>query len=119
LSISVLSQHFETGWYKGASHFLTGKQFNLILIDGPDRGLKGTDFVPFSRAGILEYLPAILDNHWIVVFDDAERFGEIMTITAFQSILQECKRPFLRFDIHGVKTQTVFCSPSYSFLQSV
>ena len=102
-------------WYRDVAD-LRARRFGLILVDGPDHGAKGTEFTPYSRSGILEYIPGILDDSWILVFDDAERYGEIMTTRLCEAILSKHKRPFLRFEVHGEKSQTIFCSPSLGFL---
>lgn len=116
--VPVTSRTIRTQWYGGAQD-LAARSFGLILVDGPNHGGKGTDFTPYSRAGILEYLPAILDEPWIVIFDDAERYGEVMTITEFQAMLRRSRRPFLRFELYGEKIQSVFCSPALNFLRSI
>ncbi len=103
-------------WYSGCED-LSDRAFELILVDGPDHGVVGG--VRYSRAGLLRYMPSILAQRWIVIFDDAERHGERMTARSFQEILKAHGVPFARFDVRGEKTQLVFCSPEFSFLRSV
>jgi hypothetical protein len=107
-----------TKWYKDVPE-LRQHKFNFILVDGPDHGGPGTDFVPYSRCGILEHMPAILAPSFVVIFDDAERHGELLTIDALDAILRAAGVPFVRFTRNGIKTQCVFCSKDYQFLRSV
>lgn len=118
LAVPGVAEPIRTQWYSGATDLST-QRFDLILVDGPNHGGHGTDFVPYSRAGLLEYIPSILDDNWVMIFDDADRYGDIMTITAFQAILHEAGRAHFRFELHGEKTQSVFCSASLGFLRSV
>jgi hypothetical protein len=104
----------DTKWYSQVPD-LSEKTFQLVLVDGPSTGAYSERF---SRAGILQYIPAILDDWFIVVFDDAERYGERMTLREFERILKACNRKYVSFSVYGVKTQTVFCSPNLRFLAS-
>ena len=102
-------------WYK----YMPNKRFNFIIVDGPDNYTLGTDHTDFSRSGVLEHIPSILAEQFIVVFDDAERYGEIMTTKLLSKILDAHNIRFIRFAIHGTKTQIIFCSPELSFLRSI
>lgn len=105
-------------WYGRQPEF-AHKKFAYVLVDGPDSGQAGTVHVPFARAGVLQILPEALDDDFVVVFDDAERSGELMTIEAFAKKLVASRKSFVRFSVCGSKTQEVFCSPAYAFLRSV
>lgn len=108
----------KTFWYKDIPE-LHKRKFHYILVDGPDSGKPGTAHTDYSRCGILRHLPSILAESFIIVFDDAERYGETMTINALKDILQASNVPFHYFSTHGIKTQDVFCSPDNSYLQSI
>jgi predicted O-methyltransferase YrrM len=56
-------------------------QFNLLLIDGPRRSRKR------SRWTGLEFLETVLDQDFVVIFDDAERRGELQTIAQALKLL--------------------------------
>jgi hypothetical protein len=107
-----------TTWYKDLPEF-HGKPFDYLLVDGPDHGGLGTDYTPYARSGLLDYVPSILAPAFIVVFDDAERYGESMTINAMAAILRAHSIPFIRFTRQGVKTQVVLCSTEFAFLRSI
>lgn len=99
-----------TEWYSGVEDLMTRK-YELIIVDGPNG-------VPeLSRSGILAHLPAVLSERWILVFDDAERAGEIGTVAAAEKRLQVAGTRYVRFEINGTKRQIVLSSPSLSFLQ--
>ncbi len=105
-------------WYQDLSEVHIHK-LNYILVDGPDPGTYGTAYTQYSHSGILQYMPSILAQSFVVVFDDAERYGEIMTIRALKGVFDACAVPYIQFLIHGIKTQVVFCSPDQFYLQSV
>ena len=107
-----------TRWYQEIPELQTRK-FDFILVDGPDPGTSGTAHTNYARSGILQYLPDALAETFVVIFDDAERYGELMTVAALEAILQACKRRYIRFTIHGMKDQVVLCSPDLAFLRSI
>jgi hypothetical protein len=106
-----------TSWYRDLPE-LHQRKFDYVLVDGPDHGGPGTEHVDYSRSGILQHMPDILAPSFIIVFDDAERYGETMTIQALDAILRACGIRFVRFERHGMKTQVAFCSPDFAFLRS-
>lgn len=110
--------HLTTTWYQDLPELHAAK-FDYVLVDGPDPGTLGTEHTNYSRCGILQYVPEILADSFVVVFDDAERYGEIMTTTAFETVLRACGVRHVRFTIHGIKDQIVFCSPDRAFLRSI
>ena len=59
----------------------SGRKFDLVLVDGP-KGARS-----YSRWGCLEMLESCLGDDFIVVFDDAERRGELDTIGAALELL--------------------------------
>ena len=105
-----------TQWYDEVPE-LRGRRFDYILIDGPDSGAHPAR-TRYARSGILEYMPSILNDSFVVVFDDAERYGETMTVDALRDILKALQIRHVSFSIHGIKTQVVFCSPDHAYLRS-
>jgi hypothetical protein len=99
-----------TKWYSGVEEIRHGG-FNLILVDGPNGDEN------YSRVGIAHYLPEILASSYVIIFDDAERRGEIMTIELVKSVLMAAGYAFCCFDVNGVKRQVVLCSSDLHFLQ--
>jgi hypothetical protein len=111
-------QTLATSWYREIPE-LKERKFEYILVDGPDHGVPGTQHVDYARSGILQYMPGLMASKFVVVFDDAERYGEAMTINAFEAMLKITGVRFIRFARHGIKTQAAFCSPEFAFLRSV
>jgi hypothetical protein len=107
-----------TKWYDWPDD-LRQRRFDYVLVDGPDFGGVGTRYVPYSRSGLLKYVPDMLASSFVVVFDDAERLGESDTTAEFGRALVSKGIAYTRFLVFGVKTQEVFCSRNNSFLQSV
>ena len=111
-------RRLSTSWYRDVPGLLD-RQFDYILVDGPDPGTVGTAHTDYARSGLLQHMPTILGDSFIVVFDDAERYGEVMTINALKRILSSCGVRFVTFGINGIKRQVVLCSPDRAFLRSV
>ena len=109
--------HLATTWYEEVPE-LQERQFDYILVDGPDPATDPAK-TDYARSGILKYIPSILNQSFVVVFDDAERYAESMTVNALTDILAACQIPHVRFSIYGIKTQIVFCSPNHAYLRSV
>ena len=107
-----------TGWYARGKELLDGRRFQLILVDGPTNHKAG-EFVRYSRSGLLPYLPAILADRFAIVLDDTENYGYAMTAHAMRDAISAAGRPVTVFYVHGVKSQTILCSPEWQFLQSV
>lgn len=60
---------------------LQNKRFNLISVDGPGCGPK------YSRRDILKLLPNVLDEQWIIIFDDYNNRGVKRTVNETKRIL--------------------------------
>ena len=105
-------------WYLDAPTLLAGHRFDLILVDGPSHHTMGDVFVPMSRSGVLAYLPQMLTEHFVIIFDDTDNYGKAMTAHAAAALLRRTHAVTV-FEIHGVKSHTVICSPASRFLRSV
>ncbi|MFT4788423.1 MAG: putative O-methyltransferase YrrM [Psychromonas sp.] len=115
ISVANIKHKITTSWYE----YIPETQYDFIIVDGPDSNHLSNLKSKYSRVGIIEYIPKILSEKFIIVFDDAERYGELMTTKLLTDVLENKNIPFISFSIHGVKSQVVFCSPAYSFLRSV
>jgi len=111
-------RHIQTEWYAPQPD-LGERKFDYILVDGPDHGRTSAAATTFARSGILRYVPSILDTSFVVVFDDADRYGVLMTAHEFEAILTRHGIRFVSFSLYGAKTQMVLCSPDNAFLSSV
>lgn len=109
-SMPFVKREIRTEWYSGVDA-INEKTFELIIVDGPN----GADC--YSRSGILRHLPQILAPSFVLMFDDAERPGEIMTIDLVRQVLERGGREYFSFEVNGVKRQVIFCSPDLGFLR--
>ena len=64
-----------------ASVLAEGRRFNMLLVDGPRSSHRR------SRWGCLEFMENWLDDEFLIIFDDAERRGELQTIAAALRLL--------------------------------
>ena len=111
-------RHIQTEWYVTQPD-LAQRQFDYILVDGPDHGSTSTEALNYARSGILRYVPSILAASFVVVFDDADRYGVLMTVHECEAILSRHSIKFVTFSLYGTKTQVVLCSADNAFLSSV
>jgi hypothetical protein len=120
VTIPSLGRRIETEWYSGTDveAEVSVRRFDLVIVDGPDHGQPGMSCVPFSRSGVLALLPASLSESFVLIVDDVDRYGELMTVRLIEDLFRVSGRSAIRFDVHGTKTQVVFCSPDRAFLQS-
>ncbi len=114
-----VGERITTVWYRDGADWLKGRQFELILIDGPNNARKGGEFERYARCGILPHLPAILADRYAIVLDDTDNFGYVQTARAIEAVLAKSGRKFTTFGVDGVKSQTVICSTEWGFLRSV
>ncbi len=96
----------DTRWY----HANLEGQFDLILVDGPN----GTP--TYSRAGIVGHLPRILAPTFVIIMDDAERYGEVMTVDLIERTLRAAGIRYVRWEVNGLKRQVAIASPDRAFL---
>lgn len=99
--------------YANLQEITHNQKFNLIIIDGPTGGGKN-----FPRSNINDLIKKQhLMNDFIIIFDDAERPGEQLTILKTKEALKEKNVEFIEFKRTGLKTQHVIASISKSFVQ--
>ena len=99
----------EVQWY---SMERPESQFDLLLVDGPPALSRG---MRFNRHGILNWIPEVLADDFVLIFDDAARIGERKATAAVKRILSETGREILSADFTGGSSQTVFATPKYRY----
>ena len=109
-SLDGLGLTIRTNWYQHTEE-LSNHNFDLILVDGPN----GTPHL--SRSGILKYIPEILAPSFVIIIDDAGRYGEISTIQVLKRLLKSRGVDFLCWEMNGIKRQYVLCSKTLAFLR--
>lgn len=99
--------------YKDLTLIIQNQKFDLIIIDGPTGGGKN-----FPRSNIIDLIRGqhLMDN-FIIIFDDAERKGEQLTIEKTKEELKERNMEFIEFERKGLKAQYIITSKSKSFIQ--
>ena len=75
------------------------EKFDLLLIDGPPGSKR------YSRWGVLEYIDTLLGEDFIIIFDDAERRGELDTIEAALKLLESKNRSYRARIIRSINSQ--------------
>lgn len=99
--IVKMSSVGEYNAYKNLEKDIKGKKFSVISVDAPI----GTDSA-YSRRDILEFIPDILEESFVIVIDDANREGEKNTIKEIEMIL---KRNHIIYGIHFYTGETDCC----------
>ena len=99
--------------YKDLEPLVQNQKFDLIIIDGPTGGGKN-----FTRSNIIDLVKEHhLADDFVIIFDDAERKGEQLTITKTKEVLKERNIEFVEFERKGLKDQRIITSKSKSFIQ--
>ena len=100
--------------YDGFQSCVSGKQYGLILIDGPH----GSD-AKFSRIDILNIMPENLNDSFVVIVDDYDRVGEKNMVKELESLLQRNHISYKKGVYPGEKECCVIVSEDNAFLTSL
>ena len=99
--------------YAGLVDAVSATKFDLIIIDGPI----GNGF-NLPRANILDLIDSdCLADDFVIIFDDAERYGEQNTIAAAEQKLRDKGIEFAGFIRSALKMQYFIVSKSREFIQ--
>ncbi len=106
------------GWarypaYEDVSKDIGNMKFNVISVDAPYGGEW------YSRRDILDVLPQILEESWVIVLDDVNRKGERKTIGAIRKILDNSKIKYVSSIYQGEADCCVIASIDNKFLCSL
>lgn len=93
---------------------VSGKQYGLILIDGP----YGSD-AKFSRIDILNIIPENLNDSFVIIIDDYDRVGEKNMVKELEGLLQKNNIPYKKGVYPGEKECCVIVSEDNVFLTSL
>jgi hypothetical protein len=108
---NVSAGNDQVRWYQLPAEAMAA-QYDFILIDGP------VSYGGFCRDGIVPFLPKLLGESFIIVVDDTNRPNELRMCDSIAKQLDgQTNGKFFRFEIHGAKSQTVFCSSNFGFLR--
>lgn len=99
--------------YKDFKKQFIGRKYSLISIDGP----WGSDH--HSRRDIINLLPDILENEFVIIMDDTNRIGEKETVKEIINVLKSYKINVCEGYYPGITGCTVICSECHKFLCSL
>lgn len=100
--------------YSNLSQAIKGRKYSVISIDAP----VGSD-KEYSRRDILEYLPDILFDDFVIIIDDVDRVGEQNTVKAILNILKHNNIDCCTSVYHGETDVCVITSKNNKFICSL
>lgn len=102
--------------YKDFDKTLNGQKFSVISVDAPIAAGKA---YRYARRDIVEVLPDILEEDFVIVIDDAQRKGETATVREIQELLKANKIDVCTGYYAGISTCCVITSANNRFLCSL
>lgn len=101
--------------FKNFKETFKGHKFDFISIDAP----LGAKAIVYARVDILDLLPDILADSFIIIIDDFNRKGEKNTVAILEEILQENGILYVKGVYAGKKDCIVICSEDLKFVCSM
>lgn len=90
-----------------ASVISAQQRFNVLLVDGPRSSRQR------SRWGCLQFIDRNLDQEFLLVFDDAERRGELQTIAAALRLLDDAGIRYRTNLVRSINSQFLIATPAF------
>jgi hypothetical protein len=87
------------------------RKYDLVIVDGPPAFAPATRY---DRTGIASVVEGHLAPEFVIVFDDAERDGEVEAIGSCRHLLNSRGIRFLEGQVSGFKRQHVFATPAHA-----
>ena len=85
-------------------------KFDLVLVDGP-QAWHGE--ARYNRLGVLNWLPDILAEDFVLVVDDASRRGEQALVRAAEQRLRASRSGVMSREVIGSNSQVLLATPRY------
>lgn len=104
---TVLGREIE--WY--GSKPPSGR-FDLVLVDGPQAWHSDNRY---NRLGVLDWIPDILAEHFVLVVDDASRPGEQALVRTAERRLRASRPEVISREVIGGNSQALLATPRYRF----
>jgi predicted O-methyltransferase YrrM len=86
--------------------------FDLVLVDGPQAWNPESRF---NRLGILNWMPSVLSDEFVVVVDDSSRPGEHQLVADLADLIERGGQPVHRRHVVGGNSQTLLASDAHRF----
>jgi hypothetical protein len=86
-------------------------RFDFLLIDGPKAHTRGWRY---NRFGILNWLPQVLEDEFVMLIDDTNRIGEFQLALSIASKLDQCGIQVGTRDIVGGNSQIILATRKYA-----
>ncbi len=103
----------KTNIYEDFASVVEGKKYALISIDGP----WGSDI--YSRVDVIEHIPSILQEDFVILVDDFERAGEKNMVRLLKDKLDENGIHYAEAKYSGLKDMCVIASEKWRFLTTL
>lgn len=84
-----------------------GQRFNVLLVDGPRSSQRR------SRWGCLQFVERNLEQEFLLIFDDAERRGELQTIAAALRLLDSAGIRYRANLVRSINSQFLIATPAF------
>ena len=104
---------YDTLTYQDCSKFFSNQKYDLVLVDGPF----GSSH--FSRSQIIDLAKKNLAQHFCIIIDDYERFGEQETMEEVQNVLKTNNIPYCSRVYSAEKQHMLICSTDLKFLTTM
>lgn len=101
--------------FKGFKEYFRGQKFNLISLDAP----LGGDMKQYARIDVLQMLPDILADNWIILIDDCNRSGEQHTVQEMERVFKQSNIAYAKGKYSGMKDCVVLTSYKLKFVCSM
>lgn len=99
--------------YEDFASVVEGKKYGLISIDGP----WGSDI--YSRIDIIDYIPSILQDDFVIMVDDFERIGEQNMVELLKERLDSNNITYFEGKYVGMKDVCVLVSEKWRFFTTM
>lgn len=100
-------------YYNDFKSVIKGKRYNLLSIDGPWGGEN------ISRTDVIEYIPDILADDFVIIMDDCERKGEYRSFVMLRKKLETMGIKYNYSIYRGEKNVAVITSDNLKFLTTM
>lgn len=101
--------------FKGFKKHFQGQKFDFISIDAP----LGGDMKQYARIDVLQMLPEILAENWVIMIDDCNRSGEQHTVKEMEEKLKISGIAYAKGKYSGAKDCVVLAAEKMKFVCSM